>query len=295
MILDKFILGVWNIGIIEKKYEELINEELFKIRWVKHTYRDRFFADPFLLKHDEQFYYILAEEFVFSEDIGWISLLVIDKQTMELKHKRTVLSSEYHFSYPFVYNDKVIPECYASGLSYDYRYDEEKLIQDGLIMNRGLIDQTFLQYNNTEWVFATDKDNPLYGLKIFYKAIGDTEWKEHKKNPVKSDIESSRPGGHFFEIDGKIYRPVQDSKKRYGHQIRIMRVDQLTPEEFKEEEVAHFSSINNPPYNMGLHTFNVEDGFIVVDGYREYHSFFVKPMSLKFPAIMKRFSRLCYH
>ena len=95
--------------------------------------------------------------------------------------------------------------------------------------------------------------------------------------------------GEFFCYNGNLFRPVQDSEERYGRRIRIMQIEELSPNNFKEREVVSFSSDNNYPYNLGLHTFNVEDGFVVVDGYKEYKSFFVRPMCLKFPKIMKYF------
>ena len=59
-----------------------------------------------------------------------------------------------------------------------------------------------------------------------------------------------------------------------------MRVDQLSTEDYKETKVATFNSEDNTPYDMGLHTFNVENDFVIVDGYREYHSLFIKPLTV---------------
>ncbi len=287
LFLDKFILGIWNVGIIEKDIHNVMSDKDIKIRWMRHSYRDRFFADPFLYNKDKEYYYILAEEFPFYKNIGFISLLTVDRKTMKLVKKETVIEEPFHLSYPFVNNGNIIPEAYRSDKVTSYTLQNNKVQKTDIVMDSGLIDQTFLEYNGFEWVFATDKDNPLSGLKIFYRKIGDSEWLSHAKNPVKSDITNSRPGGHFFILDNVLYRPVQDSEKLYGHKIRIMRVDTLTPDTFEETEVNEFSAKNNPPYNQGFHTFNVEDGFIVVDGYREYHSFFVKPLCIKLPKIAK--------
>ena len=59
-------------------------------------------------------------------------------------------------------------------------------------------------------------------------------------------------------------------------------------DDFQETEVAVFDSDKFPPYNKGFHTFNVEDGFIVVDGYQEKYSFFIKPLCVKMPSLMKK-------
>ncbi len=280
---DKFILGVWNVGIIEKSAEELLSGEDYKIRWVKHSYRDRFFADPFLLDTDQDFYYILAEEMPFYSFLGRIVKLKINKNTMKLAERSVLIESEVHLSYPFVYKDKIIPEAYRGGSCI--AYDKETLEKEEII-SHGLIDQTFLEYDGKQWIFATDGDNQLCGLKIFYKDFNDNTWHEHSKNPVKQDIKTSRPGGHFFKIGDNLYRPVQDSEKLYGERIRIMRVDKLTVDEFEETEVKEFSSKGFPPYDLGFHTFNAEDGFTVVDGYKEYKSFFIKPLCLKFKKLM---------
>lgn len=286
--LDKFILGVWNVGIIESDISKVMkSNKKLHIRWLKHNYKDRFFADPFLYSIDENNYYILVEEFPFYSNIGFISLLTIDKKTMQLVKKEKIIEGSCHLSYPFVYEGNIIPEAFRSSCCTSYQIEGNELINSNVIAPFGLIDQTFLKRDGYEWIFATDKDNPLYGLKIFYRGIGENEWKQHANNPVSEDICSARPGGHFFEINGQLYRPAQDSKKLYGHRIRIMRVDKLTPTEFKETEVKIISSENDPPYDLGFHTFNVEDGFIIVDGYKEYKSFFIKPLCLKAAPLMK--------
>lgn len=289
-MLEKFLLGVWNVGIIENTAEKVIsNPQNVKIRWMKHHYRDRFFADPFLLDVDENNYYILAEEFPFYDSIGYISLLTVDKKSMKLLNKKKWIEEPWHLSYPFVYNGRVIPEAYRSGKVYVYETHAKEVAKRETLCDMGLIDQTFLQYEGKEWIFATDADNALCGLKIFYRDTENKEWIPHKLNPVKEDIKTSRPGGHFFTIGETLYRPVQDSQERYGRLIRIMKVEELTPDTFKETEIACISADGCPPYSMGFHTFNVEKDFIVVDGYREYHSFFIKPMCLKLPAIMRFF------
>lgn len=288
MLFDKFLLGVWNVGIIEDSIQNVMNlKGNLQIRWLKHTYKDRFFADPFLYSVDQENYYILVEEFPFYTNKGYISLLTVDRISMVLKKKEKIIEESYHLSYPFIYHKEIIPEAYRSGKSTAYKFEDKNIKSKRIIANMGVIDQTFLEYKGMKWLFATDKDNPLGGLKIFYKANEDEEWISYKNNPVKTDIRTARPGGHFFKMGDKLYRPVQDSEKIYGNKIRIMEVRELSPDRFVENEVAVFSSAGNPPFELGFHTFNVEDGFIVVDGYKEYHSFIMKPLCLKAKRIMR--------
>ncbi len=288
--LNKFTQGVWNIGIIEKSIDELMESPHdYKIRWVKHNYRDRFFADPFLYEVDENYYYILAEEFPFYTNMGYISLLKIDKKSMKLISKECVIKEDWHLSYPFVLGNKIIPEAYRSGVSSQYEFNGNKIINCTKFFDKGLIDQTIIRKDGNDYLFTANKEMPLASLNIYYRKQGSENWLEHDKNPVKVDVKTARPGGKCFRWKNKLYRPVQDSEERYGRKIRIMEIERLSGNEFKEKEVISFSSDKNPPYNLGLHTFNVEEGFIVVDGYKEYKSFFTRPMCLKFPKIMKYF------
>ena len=288
-MLNKFLLGIWNIGIIERSIESLLKSPSdYSIRWVKHKYRDRFFADPFLYRVDEENYHILAEEFPFYANVGYISLLTVNRRTMKLIKKERWIEEPWHLSYPFVYDGQIIPEAYRSNKVYAYDAQNIASKSKKIVFGTGLIDQTFLKYDGIEWIFATDKEDALAGLKIYYRNSSSEAWKEHSKNPVKKDITNSRPGGHFFEVDGILYRPVQDSKECYGRRVRIMRVDKLTVDEFQETEIAVFDSDKFPPYNKAFHTFNVENDFIVVDGYKEKYSFFIKPLCLKVPSLMKK-------
>ncbi|HNX29691.1 MAG TPA: hypothetical protein PKN87_09850 [Syntrophomonadaceae bacterium] len=278
---DKFCLGAWNVGIIESGIADIFdNPNQFKIRWVKHRYRDRYFADPFLYKQDEKYYYILVEEYVFYEDRGKISCLKVDRKTFELVNKEIILNEAHHLSFPFVREDWIIPEGYKSGATYAYQeLDGGKSYRRIKISDEALIDPALLEYNDKYWLFATTKKvaaDSVARLSIYYAdRIG--EFTPHEKNPVKIDIKTARPAGQFFRCRGKLFRPVMDCEQSYGHSIRIMEVEKLSVAEFHEKEVLALTS-QDAYYNRGFHTFNVYDGFILVDGYREYFDYLRKPL-----------------
>ena len=91
----KFQIGYWNVGIIENCIQDIMEGKQYRIRWVRHRYIDRFFADPFLYKVDAENYYILAEELIFSKGKGTIVLLTVDKKTMRLIEQRSFRSSKH--------------------------------------------------------------------------------------------------------------------------------------------------------------------------------------------------------
>lgn len=288
--VDKFILRVWNVGVVESGIEEVFKSPgNLKIRWVKHKYRDRFFADPFLLSQDQKYYYILVEEYIFCQEKGRITCLTVDKKNMQLVDREIILNESHHLSYPFTCGDYIIPEGHRSGATYAYkkvnggeRYRKVKISENALI------DPTLLVYGDRYWIFATTKkvqSDAVTKLSIFHSGRFGA-FIPHEKNPVKNDIKSARPAGNFFEYRGKLYRPAMDSEKSYGRKVRVMEVKRLTVQDYEEQEVLVLSSEHAPPYNMGLHTFNVYENCIIVDGYREYYSYFMKPVIVKLKKIL---------
>lgn len=292
---DKFLLDFWNVGIVESPIEEVFNHpNSMKIRWIQHKYKDRYFADPFLYEQDQKYFYILVEEYVFCEAKGKISRLTVDKKTMELVNKEIILKEEHHLSYPYIFSDYIIPEGYRSGATYAYiKANGGQSYYKIKLLDQALVDPTLLKHDDKYWIFATTKKNKedaIVNLRIFFsRKFGG--FAPHALNPVKTDVKTARPGGSFFEYRGKLFRPVQDCEEFYGHLIRIMEVKKLSEREYEEQEVMVLSSQNSPPYNMRLHTFNVYENCIVVDGYREDYSYYSIPFFLK----LKNTSRFLFN
>lgn len=287
---DKFLLGIWNVGVVESGIEDVFNSPAdMKIRWVKHKYRDRFFADPFLLDQDQKYYYILVEEYIFCQEKGRITCLTVDKKTMKLAGREIILNDGHHLSYPFISGNYIIPEGYRSGATYAYkRVNGGERYQKIKIAGDALVDPTLLRYGGKYWLFATTKKIPedaVTKLSIFHSSrFGG--FIPYKLNPVKNDIKTARPAGKFFAFQGKLFRPAMDSEKSYGRMVRIMEVKKISVHDYEEQEVMVLSSEHSPPYNMGFHTFNVYENCIIVDGYREYHSYIVKPVIVKLKRIL---------
>jgi len=282
-------VGVWNVGFIVNSVGDVLQGKPYEIIWMKHNFKDRFFADPFLFKSDDLYYYVLAEELKFYEMKGRIVLLKVDKKTYKLWERKCVIDESYHLSYPNFDNNCIIPEGYQSGGVYSYTISDNSLIKRR-IANYPVIDPTFVTFNGIKWLFGTTKMEPIDAkskLSIFYEENG--EFIPHKKNPIKNDICTARPGGRFFEFEKTLYRPVQDSSRIYGGQTRIMKVCHLDKDDYIEEEVAIVSSSNSDDYNIGLHTFNVYEGIIIVDGY-SFKTPLSKIVYMKMPKIWSYFS-----
>ena len=273
MNIPKFLTtGYWNVGVIESPIEDIMKSESVSIRWMKHKYKDRFFADPFLFKADPDYYYIFAEEYEFEKKKGIIVLLKINRSTMQLEYKHTVIDDNFHLSYPFPEDGCIIAENYKSGALHKFTIDSNTLtaVRKEKILDVPLIDPTFIEYNGKKWLFGTTKEKKEDAnskLSIFYSSYGGGHFISHKTNPVVNDCHTARPGGKFFWYNGDLYRPAQCSENMYGEHINLMKVTCLTEEKYEEEFVKSINSHNSNRFNIGLHTFNTYNSFSVVDGY----------------------------
>lgn len=273
-ILDKMKVVAWNIGFIEQDVKSLLVNNEYSIVWLKHNYHDRFFADPFLLEEKDNRLFVLAEEYFFSEGKGRIVKLCVDKNTKELLKNERLIETDYHLSYPFVYGNEIIVEQAKSGkwIAYDKQGEKSRTLSD-----MGLIDSTILFDGKTEWVFATkiveDKGEAL--RKVYRYKIVNGFVDKSSEIIIKDDLVASRPGGNFFKIDGTWYRAAQTSTEQiYGESITICKIIENTDETYKEEPVKKIISHNEARFNMGLHTFNPYDGFVIVDGFEmQIHPF----------------------
>ena len=71
-------------------------------------------------------------------------------------------------------------------------------------------------------------------------------------------------------MDGAIYRPTQNCRNYYGESLTINKIVKLTTSEFTEEEHMVIKPNKQDEFNYGIHTINVVDDIIIVDGQKSY-------------------------
>jgi hypothetical protein len=268
-ILNRFNIQTYNIGITNKS---ILDNGIMvgDITWLKHHYKDRFFADPFLLSQDNTYYYVLVEEMCFFEEYGRIVLLKIDKENFSLKEKKTVIEKPFHLSFPFCEEggSYIVPEAATSGECIRYNIDLEtfEVLSEELIVNTGLIDPVIFDWKNESYIFATHKENPSGELFLY-------TWDDISKtyflatdDAVVTGRSGSRSAGRVFKYGNKLFRPTQDCTERYGRSTRVKEILYMGKTSIKERDAWIFSADDNPPFSETLHTFNVYDDIILVDG-----------------------------
>ena len=264
----------WNIGFITMRPDELIKaKSLGKIEWLHHPFKDRWFADPFIVSEDESKIVVFAEECTIHNPKGIIVELVVETKTKKLLDRHELLSLSTHLSYPIFYKsgDKiyVYPENGRSGSLYIYEYDasSHKLINPQLLMNEPLADATILHHKNINFMIATKYPHTQENTVISYSDDLKRNYFELKQ--LNNSKKGARPAGNFFETDKGLFRPGQDCTKRYGAGLCILKV--ISTDTDYNEELIFTLTPNSYRYNLGLHTLNFGEKTGVIDGYGYYY------------------------
>jgi hypothetical protein len=267
-----FTYEQWNVGIVDDPIHVFLTPGARpQVRWLPAPPRSRFIADPFAIRRGKDLY-ILLEDYDYRTSTGCISAISIYKQSLSPLEK--AIDVPFHMAYPYLLEhiDQIycIPETAEAREVRLYKAKEfpNSWVKEAtLIKDFAGVDSTVFQYEGQWWLLATDEnDGPNHKLKAWHAPDLLGPWQPHVANPVKIDIRSARPAGTPFMHDGHLYRPSQDCSEIYGGKIVLNRVVQLTPTEFKEEQVAVIEPYKNSPYPDGLHTISAVGNMTTIDG-----------------------------
>lgn len=237
--------------------------------------KGKFWADPFPIERDGKFF-IFFEEFLYESMKAHISVMEMDSNG-SFKAPVKVLERDYHLSYPFMFewedNFYMIPETKGNKAIELYRCTEfphKWEFEKTLVENVQAVDTTLFEKDGLWWLFCNIGGKDFASndeLNIFYSKTPLGPWIPHKRNPVKSDVRSSRPAGRLFYRNEDLFRPAQDCSKRMGGAMCLNRVTSLTTEDFKEELVTRIE----PNWIKGLHgvhTLNTAGRLTMMDCFR---------------------------
>jgi hypothetical protein len=266
----------WNIGFCEQTPEDFVaRKALNKIHWMKHSYKDRWFADPFILKVTEEEIVVFVEECPIDHPKGVLCELVLDRKSKWLKQRYLLLESQTHLSYPQIIrqNNKVYvcPENGASGKLNIYEYDaiNHRLIAPVCILEENLGDATLVKKGDEYYLLATKYPALFEDVLLFHSASLMGQYTMVVDSPAQKDRSCARPGGAFFYSDGQLYRPAQDCVERYGSALSIMKIQSLNVPMVEDKDFI--ITAESYKYNLGIHTINFYNGICVVDGYGYYY------------------------
>lgn len=233
---------------------------------------DRFWADPFPVRHAGR-YFVFLEESLFAEGKGRIAVTEVTADGA-VGSPVTVLERPYHLSYPSIFEWRgsyfMVPETEGAGRIELYRctsFPGEWQVEGVLLDDVHAFDSTIACVDGRWWMFtairaagATSEDE----LFLFYADSPLGPWTAHRRNPVRSDVRAARPAGRLFERDGEWYRPAQDGSGRYGRAVAVQKVLRMDTHEYLEEEAWRID-LSWDPDVKGVHTFNTAGALTVID------------------------------
>jgi hypothetical protein len=232
-----------------------------------------FWADPFPLERDGR-HYIFFEELPAGRPKAHISVVEVDREGNASAPVK-VLERDYHLSYPFLVEEDgelyMIPETASNRtvevyrcVEFPHRWRLERVLIEGLYA----VDATLHREGGRWWMFCNaaasgEEINDELHLFSAEKLMG--EWTPHRRNPVKSDVRSSRPAGRLFRDGGRLLRPGQICTPFYGAGIALHRVTRLDEEEYREEEERRIVPTDGA--TLGIHTLNRAGDLTVTDAF----------------------------
>lgn len=265
---------MWNLGFITDNVADVIKADHLDIHWMKHNYKDRWFADPYLLEVTDKQIVVLVEEFCYKIRKGRIAKLVVSRPDYVLRDMKIILELPTHLSFPVIYENNgqvyVMPENSKSGAIniYHYNANDEQLEKVHEVGYLPLTDATIVKLNSgEEYVFSTKIPRPNGDELHVYPFDGNCmKMDANCVETVSFPSNIARNAGNAFYVGNQLYRPAQDCNKCYGNGLNIQQICRVNGK-FVFKTVNEFHS-DNPDYALGYHTFNMKNGLIVVDGHR---------------------------
>jgi len=266
----------WTVGVVDTPVTTYLTpSEKPPVHWAPRQKRDRYIADPFAIEVDGALT-VLVEDFDQRTAHGHIAALSVSADGRWSPARPVSLDIVGHASYPFLFEHDgeayCVPETFESGHVTLHRAVEfptrwEKVID--IVEDFPATDPTVFHHDGRWWLLCSERETGP-GTRLFVWHAPDLlgPWEPHRRNPVKTDVRSSRPAGPPFYADGALHRPAQDGSRVYGGSVVINRITLLTTDAFEEHPVAHVDPPSSGPWTAGLHTLAGVGDRTVIDAKR---------------------------
>lgn len=266
-LVHKALRQRWEIGFVQDGIQGVLDYDQLKVNWIKHDFKDRWFADPFILDMDEHTIRVLVEEYRYQTDKGRIALLAINRHSFKLERMKIILELDTHLSFPAIWRDQnrvfVYPENHDSGALrlYELDFKEEILIEKGILCHQPLTDAIMTELFGRRQIISTCMPDPNGKDLVVY------DWDDSKNDffpsiTIHFDKSNARMAGNFFQYEGKIYRPAQDCSTCYGGAVNLQIVEGGDIRSLRT--VKTFTSPHKK-LHTGMHTLNEYNGEVAID------------------------------
>ena len=272
-----FEMTQWNVGTIAGEPRRVLEPGPLEIRWLPEPAPATFIADPFIVERDGR-RVIFVEQYSDARGRGVIDAIELDRDDAVVR-RETILDLPGHLSYPYPLELDgtlyLVPESVASRevatyrcVDFPWRWERGPVLFpafDGL-------DTTLFEHDERWWALCTHVSRGAsVALYAYYADAPRGPWYEHALNPVVVDVTCARPAGQLFRVDGALYRPGQSAAQSYGCGLAIARIDELTPQTYRETIVRRIDLGGHGRYADGTHTLSFAGNTIAIDGKHVYN------------------------
>ncbi len=269
----------WSIGFSRGDIGQVIKDKncSLQFKWLPLNDNAQSIADPFIFKDQQGNMHLLYEDFsmVDTSRYGKIIHAKVNAD-LSVSGQKELLDPGSHTSYPFVFAENgttyIIPETseQKNTFRYEFNFDQQTISNQQVMLGKlPLLDSTIFIHDGKYWLFATQSDPEEFEHSRLYIYFADSfsgPYNPHAKNPVKENMDGSRPAGNVIKVAGDVYRPSQNCSIHYGESLSINKILKLSETEFEEELSFKIKPDARSEYSAGVHTINVVDDVIVIDG-----------------------------
>ncbi len=199
-------------------------------------------AHPFLVVTDTLYYMFFTAKDG-KTDKGGIALAE-SKDGTDWKYRQVVIKEPFVLAYPYVFKWQgdyyMIPEAHTEVSVRLYKainFPDVWKFEGEILSGEKFFAVTVFRHINMWWMFTIRPGNET--LRLFYASDLKGKWTEHPKSPVvEKDLNTARPAGRPFEVNGKLYRLGMDCHPAYGEQVHAFEITELTTKNYSESMVT---------------------------------------------------------
>ena len=191
-------------------------------------------ADPFLHVYEDELF--IFYEAMKANKPAWIE----GYRTADLMNFTwlgEILREKHHLSYPsivqFGANIYMIPEFVATNEVALYKFGNfpHGLTKKRTLLSGNYVDPSIVKVGDTWFLFVTSNDC----LHLFFSDdLLNGDFVPHCSNPISSNPVISRCGGLPVIQGGKLYRLAQNCKERYGSNLSLVEIVDMTRTTYAE-------------------------------------------------------------
>lgn len=242
-----------------------------------------FVADPFMIVC-EGMWYMFFEVMNGATKRGEIGVAT-SADALHWKYEQIVLREPFHLSYPFVFewnrSHYLVPESHKASAVRLYKARQFPLewhCVGNLLQGEPFADTSLFHYNDLWWLFSEVSPRRAHDtLRLYYSQDLTGPWTEHPRSPVmQNNSNLARPAGRVLQVGPNIFRFAQVCSPEYGMRVKTVRITDLTPTAYVEEEIEANAALGpsglgwnaQGMHHVDAHELSPGNWIACVDGWR---------------------------